>query len=137
MRSPLEVHGVRSPDEYARKHRAQLNALRQQGLAVVEWEADAGAPVIVSLGKYVVVCACGNAPSAHPEWDEARCWDCGAVYHGLLWPADLADIADILLARPLEDRKWKPGDTVDLLLAENIERGRPMRRSDAISLVSE
>lgn len=126
IRGPRLVHGVRSETEYARKHAAQLAELRRTGREVYEWSADDGAEVLVSGGKWLVVCSCANAPSASVEWDVARCFDCGAVFRHMVWPEDSTDIALTLRARPEpHTRNWRAPETLDDLKDENRERGLP------------
>jgi hypothetical protein len=60
------------------------------------------------------------------EWGDAamRCWDCGGLTEGVLWPADPAAIEAILGMRPDErTRNWYPGETLDALMLENIAHG--------------
>jgi hypothetical protein len=132
IRQPLEVHGARTPDEYRRKHEAFAAFLRGRGRPVVLWEADQGAPVIVSGGIALVSCACGDAAAASRAWDEARCFGCGAIYRQLDWPEAWDAIVDALLARPTANRHWgtylgpatvRRDETVAELQADNRRHG--------------
>lgn len=105
---------------------------RNRGLNVALWQADPGAPVIISGGIAVVSCICGNACAASKDWDEARCFACGGIYQHLDWPTDWDAIVDTLLARPTANRHWgtylAPGvvvrdETVSQLKADNRSRG--------------
>jgi hypothetical protein len=125
IRTALHAHAARSSKEYEQRQFEVLAKYRQRGMTIAPWEAPAGAVVIISGGTYVVVCTCGNAPVAAPEYDEARCLECGAVYHHLTWPPKeaVADIEDALLVRPRQHRHWKPGESVTTIKAENRANG--------------
>lgn len=62
----------------------------------------------------------------HPTWGDTsmRCWDCGWTTEHLGWPVDPFAIEAILLQRPDEKtRNWLPGETLDMLLMENVLHG--------------
>lgn len=79
---------------------------------------------LISGGKWLVRCVCGNAPSVAPEWRLALCFECGAVYEDLVLPDAQPDITAALLERPSpSQRHWTPGETADDLRAENRRNG--------------
>jgi len=80
-------------------------------------------PVRVSGGYWVVMCVCGNAPSAHPDWHLACCFECGAIYRYLDVPIDRAEIESVLVRRPMAHRHWVVGETVADLARENAAHG--------------
>jgi len=125
--TPLQVHGVRTDVEYRQAQRDHLLRLRQSrpSLAVREpWRAQERPPVIVSGGKWLVRCACGNAPSVAPEWRLALCFECGAVYEDLAMPEGQTEISAALLERQsASQRHWTPGETAADLRAENRRNG--------------
>ena len=83
---------------------------------------------MVAGGKWVVFCQCGDAPMASPEWDEARCFQCGAIYYNLQWPQERSAIEEALIARSEAGlRTWLPGETVSDLWQQNKEHGVPER----------
>lgn len=60
------------------------------------------------------------------EWGDTSmtCWDCGRVTENIAWPPDPIGIEAILYMRPNEKhRNWWPGETLDMLLLENIAHG--------------
>lgn len=125
--TPLHVHGVRSAREYEQLHERMIcnGRIAHPGLNWQNpWPCAESKSAFVSGGKWLVMCGCGNAPSAHPGWDVARCFECGAVYSAIGWPADKEAIAAELVLRPHpKNRAWYPGETVAALAAENILHG--------------
>lgn len=127
---PHHVHpGVNTERQY---RLAQAKAIRdgQERYQNLEWRQPwlylgAAPEVIVSGGRWLIRCAtpeCGNYPSASPEWRLALCYDCGAIYEGLIFPDDIAEIERLLLLRPtLSTRNLLPTDTVAQLERENAE----------------
>lgn len=145
IREPLHVHGVRTPAEYAKQHERHLARLRLRGLNVVSRLETPGATVIVNGGNAIVFCMCGGGASASREWDEARCFDCGAIYQRLDWPDDWDEVVDTLLARPQAQRSHgvviAPGEvlreeTVSVLKAENVVLGVAESKRDAVAAVA-
>jgi hypothetical protein len=124
---PLHAHGARSPEEYLEKQRAHLAQLRaaypQHGFGEPAVSALT-ALAWVSGGRWVVTCPCGNCPSADPEWRLAACFECGAVYRGVAFPAARQRIEALLLARPhRQNRHWLPQESVAALERENHAHG--------------
>lgn len=77
----------------------------------------------IRQGRWVLPCACGNAPSYDPEWQLACCPDCGAVYEGIAPPVDYLEIEQALMRRPrMINRNYLPGETARSLRAETAER---------------
>jgi len=117
----------RTAAEYGAAHETAMVRLRAAfpALAIrTPWAADPGAQPLVTGGKWVVLCVCGDAPMASPAWDEARCFQCGAIYRGLAWPDDRRAIEALLLQRPQAlTRAWLPGETVADLEGENVAHG--------------
>lgn len=76
----------------------------------------------VNHGRWVAICPeCVGGISTGRGWNEARCFDCGAVFRTVVWPKEMEDIERALLLRLDANRNWLPGETVDMLLGENIE----------------
>ncbi len=129
LKTPRHVHpGVRTPADYRAR---QAQAIRD-GRALYPdlpwrdpWPCAERPPVFVSGGKWLVVCACGNCPSVAPEWAGlACCYECGAMYEGLVLPGRAAEIEQALVVRPgLAARHWTPALSVEDLLAENAAQG--------------
>lgn len=88
------------------------------------------AQAYVSHGRWVVDCphGCGSAQYASHSDLRFFCADCGNQGTGewvtVEWPADRDGIEAELLLRPdPATRNWRPGETVEQLAAENVERG--------------
>lgn len=77
----------------------------------------------VNWGHWRVKCECGCTEFA---WEEGRfmCRSCyngkhGHKYRRAIFPRDREKIEAILKPRPLENRNWRPGETLAFLRAEN------------------
>lgn len=94
----------------------------------------------VNHGRWVVECECRNAveavpaPAAHQIKVGQKRWQCAppegfgaAGFCGaqwtILWPGARDRITQILAHRPKANQNWDPKETVDMLVAENIEHG--------------
>lgn len=52
------------------------------------------------------------------------CAECGTGWYQIIFPADRSAIEKALLLRPeAHNRNWRPGETVEMLLAENAAHG--------------
>lgn len=129
---PAEGHahqGVKSPETYLRVQAQYLAHNRSAGVddaipheATEHERAQASAPYI-SLGQWVMNCACNNAPSVSKEWNLACCFECGAIYRDLECPVDREQIEAVLLKRVRRARNWAPPETLADLIAQNIANG--------------
>lgn len=122
---PVHVPGIkaRTPDEY---RALQVRYLRMSGNTEPPWLFIGEMRAHVGAGAWRVLCRCGEAPPADPEWRLACCSGCGAIYEGVLFPEDIAAIEAVLLKRPNHvHRNWRAGETVESLTAENVAHGDP------------
>jgi hypothetical protein len=97
--------------------------------------AKEAAPLYVEVnhGRWLVKCReCAGAELANPK--ERWFWCRGCYNHRdaymllpVVWPDDPDAVAKELGVRPTENRNWTPGETVDLLRAENIEHVAELR----------
>ena len=119
------MYRVRSLDQMRQRHADILAKNRARGFPV-EAHTDAR-PIVarVNHGRWLVDCvACGSGAGVDPDWPEARCFGCGAIYTSVVLPPDRVAIETVLVKRPrLDTRNWEPGETADTLRAENVERG--------------
>lgn len=127
LMTPLHVHGVRTEADY-RALQSQFIARGRQVRPALQWRDPwvcADQPdVFVAGGKWLVACACGNAPSVSPEWRLALCFECGAIYEGVTMPPDAAAIEAVLSRRPHPiNRAWRRPETVEDLQRENAAHG--------------
>ena len=77
----------------------------------------------VNYGRWCVKCECGGGEFA---WDEGwmMCRSCFNAKHGhkyrpVVFPKDKERIEQILMVRPLDNRNWRPGESISDLQAEN------------------
>lgn len=86
-----------------------------------------GNHVYANWGRWVVMCAspfCTGAMQVYSGQMFVACGDCGWPIEELIWPVDPEGVETILLMRPDEKtRNWHPGETLQDLLAENVEHG--------------
>lgn len=126
---PKQAHAISTPDEYAARARAFLEA---RGQPPALSEATSQPTAYVNDGRWVCDCPrafCNNSPSVSPDWGIAICLECGTVSRPML-PAFPASVERILLARPdARMRHFRPqdGETIRDLLKENAAHGRPLR----------
>lgn len=124
---PLFAHGVRTPEEYLARQRefiAQMRAAHPAYRWLDPWDAIGRPAAFISGGRWVLMCACGNAASVDPDWRLAACFECGAIYRSIELPADRAAIEAVLLRRPeMRTRNWRLPETLAFLEAENEEHG--------------
>ena len=133
---PRHIHpGVRTPEQYVAWHAQKIAELQaaypNMGFRSPWPYVGALPPIGISGGKSVIRCAtgCGNFPSVgtEPGWDGlACCVDCGAVYTGLVIPAQWEEICGAIVRRPgRSDRHFDPeeGDTLAYVLTTNLARG--------------
>lgn len=105
-------------------------ALRWVGANVrVDWRARGELHAYVNHSNWVVDCVfCRDALVAEPG-EPFFCPNCCMVSNNglamaVIFPDNRAEIERVLLMRPdPEKRNWKLGETVEQLVAENIEHG--------------
>lgn len=72
-------------------------------------------------GRWIVCCpedGCTNAELA--TTDRFLCSVCGERGR-IVWPVERGEIERLTLVRPVKNRNWTPGESVALLVAENLE----------------
>lgn len=126
---PLQRHGVRTPEEYRAKQ-AYLLAHNRRALPTREHgepqETDTPIVAYVAVSSWRVMCPCGEAPPADPDWALACCCGCGLVYVNVQFSPDREAIEAVLLKRSRwTDRNWRAPWTVDDLRAQNVAHGDP------------
>jgi hypothetical protein len=122
-----QAHGAISPADYRQRQAVFIarNELKRPDLRFGQPHDDASALVArISGGWWIVDCgSCGNCPSTDPDWAIACCFECGAVYVGVIFPDNRIELEAALLVRPMKYRHWAPPETVENLQAENLLRG--------------
>jgi hypothetical protein len=83
--------------------------------------------VYVSDNRWVADCPnCGGGIAVWSDHKEACCLDCGRIYRPQFpSKAEAERVKEILRLRPFVNRHWRrqEGETVEQLIAENIEMG--------------
>ncbi len=102
------IYNARTPEELAVKQAQMLRKKRAAGIPV-DMHYDAH-PMLASVnhGRWVIECSCGSGVGVHPEWPEARCFGCGAIYLRIVFPIKRLEIERELASHPLpEQRNWR------------------------------
>ena len=86
MRTPVEIHGVRTPHEYREAQRRFRARLRQAPPAEHADTVDA----VLDIDVLRVRCSCGDWPVVHPDWRMACCYGCGRIYASVRLPGEPA-----------------------------------------------
>lgn len=96
----------------------------------------------VDYGRWIADCHwCNGAGLVRIGMPVYEC-PCGALWE-LVWPSEdmMRGIARLLLMRPPENRWWRPGDTLTLLMWENGQHGIfddvPLASGDAPLVVAD
>lgn len=76
----------------------------------------------VNHGRWVADCPLCNGAELVAPGEAMLCGSCGAT-HTVVFPDHATDIEEALAKRPAMKRNWNPDETVDELIAQNIERG--------------
>jgi hypothetical protein len=85
----------------------------------------------VNHGRWVAECECFSAQvvtEADPRFYCVECFNVafGGRWRTIIFPSETAEIGVVLAERPERKRQnWTPGESVELLVAENIEQGLP------------
>jgi hypothetical protein len=102
-----------------------IDALTDGGRRPLPFEIHDGGPIdaYVNHGRWVADCACNGAELVAPD-QEMVCGSCGArntvTFPG---PKTREKIEAALKVRPPLRQNWYPDETVDELIAQNIEHG--------------
>ena len=101
-----------------------------------------GRTLIATLnhGRWVALCPNCNAGIAiHPAWTKAACLGdgCHRVYAAVTVPENWREIEEIVVMRDVKNRNWQPGESADLLRADNISGGLAPDRQHVIEFERE
>jgi hypothetical protein len=126
LRGPRQIIGVK-------EHRQVVD--RQSAIArarefTIDERPDV-VPAYVNHGRWLADCPhCRGGMVVHPQWPDARCLDCGAVYAAIAWPPpdDFARIEDLLVVRPMVKQNWYPAEPIEFLEHENAAHNPPAGR---------
>lgn len=115
-----------------------IAVLRDKGNRIPDPAGDpqAGDEVVVAYvnhGRWVAQCECMSAQLVTAADQRFYCVECFNVAFDGRWravtfpaPHELEEIEAVLELRPQRRRQnWEPGETVELLAAENLEHGLP------------
>lgn len=120
---PQEHHRVRSVEEYRRAQAAFIAKQAQSGARVAVHDSPAPLVARIDANTWLIDCECGAGNATHPDWALACCFGCGAIHTAIVFPDPLlrGAIETVLLGRPRPfDRSWRPGETLETLVAENL-----------------
>lgn len=133
-----EMHGVKSADDYLRRHAAFVARNAKRGARFQVHEDLTGSnPARIDAGRWVADCSCGNTCATDPAWGLACCFACGAIYRSVVFPEDRQAIEAILVERPHPmQRGWDIGETLADLIVENEGIGVAVPQ-DAIAAAKE
>ena len=120
-----EHHRVKSAEEYLSRHTQKMNEKARRGSQFRVHEDPEPLTAYVNGGNWIVRCSCGAGNATDPQWRIACCYGCGAIHRTIAFPpsAALSEGVRLLLDRPVANRNWEPGETVDDLRRENDEHG--------------
>lgn len=96
----------------------------EQAMAAPLGPPEIAVSVYANHGRWVVECPdCSGAQMASPDDPRFMCTICANVavegmWRPVTWPTEAVAIDDVLSARPLLNRNWIPGETLDDLAAE-------------------
>ena len=113
---PRQVHGARSAEEYLFLQAQSLGLRVQQGRIPDSVKPHAVTPApepYIAHRGWTLICGCNGGVSVSVAWDLACCFECGAIYSSLEFPADREAIEAALLTRPGQFRFWNAPDTRD------------------------
>lgn len=119
MKTPVDVHGVRTAAEY---RSAQADYIRRRRVARPKLNVNdprvviPNPPVEVVHGKWIVRCTerfrggiCGDLVSVHPDWHLGCCFKCGAIYEDIEMPENAAEIdAELSALTAFQSQNWSP-----------------------------
>ena len=118
-------HQVRSPQDYEQLHLRALDNARRRLLKpdLRHYVSPVRQAVYINHGRIVVLCQCQAAVSVSREWNIGRCLECGAIHNDPIWPDNFDEVESALIVRPYPFRNWRPGETVEQLLLDNVTFG--------------
>ncbi|MDP3717086.1 MAG: hypothetical protein Q8T13_04870 [Acidobacteriota bacterium] len=128
IRGASRLHNVKTPEELAAKHEAEIRARADLGLldVAIPFVASTLVHARVDGGEWLIDCECGAGNAVEPGWPEARCFACGAVHTVVAIPDEETrlNIEHVLSCRPLaRNRWWRHGEDLVGLAIENAEHG--------------
>lgn len=95
----------------------------------------------INFGRWGVQCPdCPGHEDADPAEPVFFCLSCGndGYFCQVIFPENRAEIESILLARPIQNRNWEPGETLADLQADNDQHlSSNDTHADGISLAGE
>lgn len=108
---------------YLRKYTKAIADAKRRGDPVVTDTVARPVAARIELSRWLFVCPCGSGVAVHPDWPDARCFECGRIFTAVVIPAERMRIESVLMKRPAErNRSWTT-ETVDELIDENVSHG--------------
>ena len=116
----------------AEYHTSLVRVAAARGVALPAWTEDRPKGGMIQARieawRWLMECPdCHDCLFAEPQWG-FLCPNCANVandgrYRPVVWPVDPAAIEAVLSVRPVENRNWTPGESLDDLRRENQEHG--------------
>lgn len=123
IKDARQIQRVTNYRGYVKKYDKAIADVRRRGDQVVTDPVVRPVAAVIEQGRWMFVCPCGSGVAVHPEWPDARCFECGRIFAAVVVPVDRARIESVLTKRPMDrNRNWTT-ETVDELLEENRARG--------------
>lgn len=121
--SAREHHLVSSEEMYRQRHLQVMTRKQEKGSREEVFNSGQKVLAYINHGAWCADCPCGAGLSGDPEWRHGRCFGCGAV-HEIVFPDNYKQLEAALVVRPKRaNRNWNLNETLDVLIAENIEHG--------------
>lgn len=108
------IYRVATYEAYVLAHATALATLRETEGAIVTTHADLEPRIArINYGRWLTDCACGAGVAVDSTFPDARCFFCGAVMSVVFPPLEEREAIEVLLLRrPLENRHWRPYESV-------------------------
>jgi hypothetical protein len=124
--------GLRSSDQASLRTAVEKWRQRQTEAGNTGYESDLvenaePKQVFINHGRWVIRCDCDNGVVTPPPQPDAQaiCPSCGTIWTTLVFPDDADVVEATLTERPFKkNQNWEPGESVNDLQRENVERRR-------------
>jgi hypothetical protein len=125
IQTARHVYGLGTLDELRTRHEQMLRARAQATRDSRVKPFPAGRPLVarVNDGAWIGDCDCNAGVAVDPEWSEARCFGCGAVYTEIVFPERRAEIETLLEARPRKHQNWDADEPIEIVRDLNLRHG--------------
>ena len=125
IQTARHVHGVGTIEELRAMHERTMHqrSLRTRDQRVKAFPATRPLVARVNDGTWLGDCDCGSGVAIDPDWPEARCFGCGAIYAEIIFPERRAEIEQLLEARPRVNQNWDADEPIEIVRDLNLRHG--------------